>query len=96
VRHREQALAAACVEPLRPQEGSADGFHARPEALEQQLFLAAHVAVDRRLGDVQCGSDVIEGGVVVTAIAERPCRGQDDRLALQFPFPGAVLRIAPG
>src|SRR5262249_51249390 len=56
-------------------ERGADLLHSCHEALEQQLLLAGDVVVDRRLGDLEPGGDVVERGVVVALAVELACCG---------------------
>ncbi len=72
-----------------------DQLQAGAETLEQQLLFVLDVVIDRRLGDVQLAGDVVQRGVVVTALPEGPGGGHDHRVALALPIPHSRAHRGP-
>ena len=79
-------------------DGRAHQLEPVPHALEQDLFLAAHVVVERRLGDGQPLGDHVERGRVIALVVEQLCRGAQHGVALdrRRVARAAVGRARPG
>src|SRR5579862_2215729 len=82
--HGIQPLAARSLLVLHFAERRTDRLDAGEEALEQQVFLVGDVVIDRGLGDLERGRDVVERGVVVALAVEGAGRGADHGLALDL------------
>src|SRR5947207_1439647 len=94
--HGVQALARRHLQVAHVAKRRPDLLHSRHEALEQQLLLAGDVVVDRGLGDLEPGRDVIEGGVVVALAVELARGGANHRLALHRPVAQPLAARPPG
>ncbi len=82
-----QSFAGVAASRLSFAETGEDLIDAVLKALEEQLFFAVDVTVDRGLRDVQGSSQIVEAGVVVTAGRKSPSGSEDDRVALPISLP---------